>query len=95
MGMQMSYHLDAFLLVGGGMKSQLCGDTVWSLPKTALNADELSPWLAFSLARNRQRAIAKTNLRLRGRINLSANSSGYLALSANLLGGPTPPLTSL
>lgn len=50
MGMQMSYHLDAFLLVGGGVEVQLCGDTLWSLPKTAPGVDGLSLWLDFSLS---------------------------------------------
>lgn len=62
MGIQMSYHLDSFPLVGGGMEVQLCGDTLWSLPKTTPSVDELSLWLAFSLAGCRQRARAKTNL---------------------------------
>lgn len=53
-----------FLLVGGGMEAQLCGDTVWSLPKTAPGMDELRLWLAFSLAGCRQRARVKTNLRV-------------------------------
>lgn len=42
MGMQMSYDLDVFLLLGGGMEAQLCGDTVWSLLKTAPAVDEQS-----------------------------------------------------
>lgn len=54
MGMQISYHLDAFLLVGGGVEVQLCGDTVWSLPKTAPGVDRLSLWLAFSLSGSMQ-----------------------------------------
>lgn len=64
MGMQMSYHLDVFLRVRGGMEVQLCGDTVWSLQKTAAGTGELSLWLGLSLAACRQSARAKTNVRV-------------------------------
>lgn len=96
MGMQMSYHLDGFLLVGGGMEVQLCGDTVWWLPKTAPAVDELSLGLAFSLAGGRQESKSEDrSASHHGQVNKSANSSGYLALGASLSGGQTPALARL
>lgn len=62
MGMQMSYHLEAFLRVDGGMEVQLCGDTVWSLPKTAPDVHELSLWLSPLLSGYSQSTRVKVNL---------------------------------
>jgi len=82
MDMQTSCHLVGLLVVGGGREAQLCGDTAWSLPKTAPGVDRLSLWLAFSRAGCRQRARAKTSLRVTMGEQTSVPARRAICLSA-------------